>query len=176
MKKLYTLAIAAGLTFALTGCTSSTSLSTASTDKDKDGIVDIQDQCPMTITGTKVSKDGCKIYETAIDLNEYKLCNVNANGIETVIATAKKYNTIAVAHKVEFMRFGASTSAYIKGVDEAIKSGSDTANVKQKKKVVKFDTSYAAQRACKFAVAALKLEAQSKLNWKDAVPGDGYKY
>ena len=58
MKKLYSMTIAAGLALALSGCTGNAGLSTASTDKDKDGITDIQDQCPNTVAGTKVSADG----------------------------------------------------------------------------------------------------------------------
>jgi len=109
--------------------------------------------------------------DSLMSLNVAKVCDVKNNGIKKVLATAKKYNKIAVKHQVEFMRFGASTTAYIKGIDAAIKSGSSTANVKQKKKVVKFDINYATTRACKFALSALQQEVEAK-----AVPGDGFKY
>ena len=110
------------------------------------------------------------------DVNTKQVCSVEKNGLESVLATAKKYNKIAVADQVEFMRFGASTSAYIKGVEAAIKSGSKTTHVKQKKKVRKFDTNFATWRACTFAVSSLQLAEKSKQNWRQAVPGDGLKY
>jgi len=109
-------------------------------------------------------------------LDVTKVCSIKENGLKQVLATAKTYNKIAVKHQVEFMRFGASTTAYIKGIDAAIKSGSSTANVKQKKKVVKFDINYATTRACKFALSALQQEIEAKSTWRLAVPGDGFKY
>ena len=175
MKKLYSLTIAAGLALALAGCAGNNA-STPSGDKDGDGVANISDQCPNTPAGTKVSKDGCKIYTSVLDLNVKEVCNVKANGLESVLAVAKKYNPTAVKHKVEFMRFGASTSAYIKGAEAAIKSGSAKANVKQKKKVVSMPTTYATWRACTFAVSALQQEAEAKSTWRLAVPGDGFKY
>jgi len=175
MKKLYSITIAAGLALALSGCAGNNA-STPSGDKDGDGVANISDQCPNTLAGTKVSKDGCKIYTSVLDLDVHKVCSVKDNGLESVLAIAKKYNPMAVKHQVEFMRFGASTTAYIKGAEAAIKSGSATANIKQKKKVVKMDTNYATWRACTFAVTALQQEAESGKNWRESVPGDGFKY
>ncbi len=182
MKKLYSITIAAGLALALTGCTgTSTSLATASTDKDKDGIMDISDQCPNTAAGTKVSQDGCKIYTSILDINEKEVCSVDKNGIETVIATAAKYNKTAMANGVEFKRLGMNNSQYISGVNAALKSGAKKVVLLNKKgkpdkKLKPVTVKYAAQRACKFAIAALTQEAEGKKNWRLSVPGDGFKY
>ncbi|MEA3315214.1 MAG: hypothetical protein U9Q30_05105 [Campylobacterota bacterium] len=180
MKKLYSMAIIAGLALSLSGCTTSgsnmTSLSTAKTDKDKDGVMDISDQCPNTVAGTTVSKDGCKIYTSVLDLNERELCDVKANGVEVVLATASKYNKIAKEHNVEFKRQGVTTSTYIDAAKEAIASGKKIVHPKGDKTKKDFTVEYVAQRACKFAIGALVLEAEGKKNWREAVPGDGYKY
>ncbi len=115
-----------------------------------------------------------KVDVNTIDVK--KVCDVKANGLANVLAQAKLYNPTAVKHKVEFMRFGASTRAYIKGAEAAIKSGSATANIKQKKKVVKMKTDYATWRACSFAIRALQQEHEAKSTWRKSVPGDGFKY
>ncbi|MEA3498332.1 MAG: hypothetical protein U9R16_04650 [Campylobacterota bacterium] len=180
MKKLFSITIAAGLALALTGCTGSgAALSTANTDKDKDGVMDISDQCPNTVAGTKVSKDGCKIYTSVLDLNERELCSIEKNGVETVLATAKKYNAVAKKHGVEFRRQGVNNSSAITAVEEALKTGKKTVNpMTNKKKASKktFTVEYATQRACKFAISALVLEAEGKTNWREALPGGEYKY
>lgn len=180
MKKLYSIAIIAGLALSLSGCTTTSSnmnsLSTAHTDNDKDGVMDISDQCPNTLPGTTVSKDGCKIYTSVLDLNEKELCDVKANGVEAVLATATKYNKTAKEHGVEFKRQGSTTSAYIDGAKKAIASGKKIVHPKGDKTKKDFTVEYAAQRACKFAIGALVLEAEGKTNWREAVPGDGFKY
>jgi len=180
MRKLYSITIAAGLAFALTGCMGgSAALSTASTDKDKDGVMDISDQCPNTPIGTKVSKDGCAIYTSILDLDVKKVCNIKTNGIENVIKTAKKYNKIAIEHGVEFRRLNVNNSDLIVSVEEALKTGAkevNPLNFKKKLSKTKLPTDYAAVRACKFAITALTLEEEGKSNWREVVPGDGFKY
>ncbi len=54
-------------------------------------------------------------------LDVKKECNVEANGVEKVIATASKYNEIAVKNNVEFMRLGMKTSQYIEAVNTSLK-------------------------------------------------------
>ncbi|MEA3513551.1 MAG: hypothetical protein U9R37_08095 [Campylobacterota bacterium] len=186
MKKLYSILAATGLALALQGCTggSSSALSTASTDKDKDGVVDISDQCPNTISGSKVDGNGCMIYTSIMDVDVRKVCDIKTNGIESVIATAKKYNAIAIKNDVEFRRLNVNNSDLITSVEEAIKTGAKEVNPlhfkskpnKVKKSKTKFSTEYGANRACKFAISALTQEAEGKKNWREAVPGDGYKY
>jgi hypothetical protein len=183
MKKLYSMTIAAGLALALAGCTGN-NVSTPSGDKDGDGVANISDQCPNTLAGTKVSKDGCKIYTSILDLDVRKVCNVEANGIETVLATAKKYNTIAKKHGVEYRRLNVNNSALIASVDEALKSGAKMVNPvhfkskpnKIKRSKTKLPVAYAAERSCKFAISALTQDVEAQTTWRDAVPGDGYKY
>jgi len=112
-------------------------------------------------------------------LDEKKLCDVKANGIENVLATAVKYNKIAKEHGVEFKRLGMTNTQYIDGTTEAIKTGGKKVVLLNKKgKATKNSVSveYAAVRACKFAVSALILEAEGKNTWRAAVPGDGFKY
>uniref|UniRef100_UPI004047AB95 hypothetical protein n=1 Tax=Aliarcobacter sp. TaxID=2321116 RepID=UPI004047AB95 len=112
------------------------------------------------------------------NLDVKKECNVEANGIEKVLATATKYNEIAVKNKVEFMRLGMKASQYIEAVDAAIKSGSkniDIVDVK-KKKTGEVTVEFGAWRACSFAISALTQQEEGKKTWRLAVPGDGYKY
>ncbi|VAY87767.1 hypothetical protein MNB_ARC-1_75 [hydrothermal vent metagenome] len=109
-------------------------------------------------------------------VNVKKVCDVKKNGVKAVLAQAKLYNPIAVKHQVEFMRFGATASEYIRATSEAIKNNSSTANVKQKKKVVKMKLEYTAWRACTFSIRALQQENEANMHYKKAIPGDGYKY
>jgi len=112
-------------------------------------------------------------------LNEKTLCDVNANGIENVLATAAKYNKIAKANGVEFKRLGMTNTQYIDETNKALKSGAKKVVLLNKKgKATKNSVSveYATQRACKFAVSALTQAQDGKNTWKAAVPGDGFKY
>jgi hypothetical protein len=98
-------------------------------------------------------------------LDVKKECNVEANGIEKVIATAAKYNEIAVKNKIEFMRFGMQTSEYIEAVNTAGKKKTGDATIE-----------FGAWRACSFAISALTQDEEGKKTWRASVPGDGYKY
>ncbi len=111
-------------------------------------------------------------------LDVKKECNVEANGIEKVIATATKYNEIAVKNKVEFMRLGMKASQYIEAVNGAIKSGSANIDIVDDKKVKTEEATaaFGAWRACSFAIGAVMQEEEGKKTWRASVPGDGYKY
>ena len=111
-------------------------------------------------------------------LDVKKECNVEANGVEKVLATATKYNEIAVKNKVEFMRLGMKASQYIEAVDAALKSGAKTIDIvdDKKKKTADATIEYGAWRACTFAISALTQEEEAKKTWKLASPSDGYKY
>ena len=138
--------------------------------------------------GLALALSGCgNEASTPVDpmtLDVKKLCDVKANGIENVIATAKKHNATAKKHGVEFRRLNVNNSDLIASVEEAIKTGAKTVNPvhykskakKIKKSKTKLATGYAATRACKFAISALTQEAVAKTTWRLAVPGDGYKY
>jgi len=147
MKKLYTLTLAAGLAIGLTACTGGANAPTK--------MVTIADAMKIDVT---------------------KTCNAEVNGAQNVLDVAKKFNPLAVKKQVQFMRFGAKTSEYIRATQEAIDKGSKTASVKQKKKTVKFETNYAANRACKFAVRALQQNHEAQTSWHQAVPGDKFTY
>jgi len=110
-------------------------------------------------------------------LDVAKVCNVEKNGLASVLAKAKVYNKIAVKHQVEFRRLGVTNSKAIQGIEAAIKKGSKTIQVVgNKKKIQKYDLDYATQRACKFAIRALQQENEANTAWRLAVPGDGFKY
>ncbi len=112
-------------------------------------------------------------------MNEKAMCDVKANGIEKVVATAKKYNEEAKAKKVEFRKQGVNNTDLIIAVEEGIKAGAKEVNPldfkgKQSKTVI--DINYGAERACKFAISALNQAEEGKKTWKMFMPGDGYKY
>ena len=111
-------------------------------------------------------------------LDVKKECNVEVNGVEKVLATATKYNEIAIKNKVEFMRFGMKTSQYIEAVDAALKSGAKTIEIvdDKKKKTGDATIEFASWRACAFAISALTQDEEAKKTWRASVPGDGYKY
>lgn len=137
--------------------------------------------------GLALALTGCGGPSAPVDpmtLDVKKLCNVKANGIENVIATAKQHNATAKKHGVEFRRLNVNNSDLIASVEEAIKTGAKEVNPvhfksnakKIKKSKTKLKTEYAAERACKFAISALTQEAEGKSSWRLAVPGDGFKY
>ena len=111
-------------------------------------------------------------------LDVKKECNVEANGVEKVLATASKYNEIAIIHNVEFMRLGMKASQYIDAVNNSLKSGSKTIDIvdAKGKKTEEATIEFGAWRACHFAISALVQEEEAKTTWRQAVPGDGYKY
>lgn len=109
-----------------------------------------------------------------------KMCDVKANGIEKVIATANKYNAEAKKKGLEFRRLNVNNSDLIKSVEEALKTGAKEVNPMHFKgktrSKTKLATDYAAWRACTFAISALTQAEEAKKSWRLAVPGDGYKY
>ena len=119
------------------------------------------------------------VAKPASTLNIKDVCSIEKNGINTVLDTATTYNAIAKKHGVEYRRLGMTTSQYIDGAKAAVKSGAKKVVLLDKKaKPTKksVSTEYAAWRGCTFAVSALQLEAQAKNNWREAVPGDKFKY
>ncbi|WP_419764835.1 MAG: hypothetical protein ACNI28_00335 [Arcobacter sp.] len=114
---------------------------------------------------------------TKLDLNT--VCSVEKSGIKSVIETASTYNAVAQAKGLEFRRLGVNNSALIASVEEAIKTGAKEVNpndFKGKTSKTKLETTFAAERACRFAVVALIQANEAKSAWKDAVPGMGLKY
>jgi len=107
-----------------------------------------------------------------------KVCDVNKNGIQSVLNMASKYNKIAKKEGLEFMRLGMKTSQYISGTQKSIKNGLATVDIlnKKKKKTGTVTTQYAAWRACSFAITALQQAKDAKTTWRLATPGDGYVY
>jgi len=111
-------------------------------------------------------------------LDVKKECNVEANGVEKVIATAAKYNEIAVKHQVEFMRLGMKASQYLEAVNNSLKNGLKTIDIvdAKGKKTEEATIEFGAWRACSFAIGAVVQEEEAKTTWKLASPSDGYKY
>lgn len=116
---------------------------------------------------------------SAFKADEKALCNVSANGIAKVLATAKEYNAVAKKEGVEFRRLGVNNSALIEATEAAVKAGAKEVtalDTKGKPSKETLETNFAAERACKFAISALAQKEYGKTNWRLAVPGDGYKY
>ena len=133
------------------------------------------------VTATALLTSGFVVSVNASEISKLdvkKECNVEANGVEKVLATASKYNEIAIKHNVEFMRLGMKASQYIEAVDAALKSGAKTIDIvdDKKKKTADATIEYGAWRACTFAISALTQEEEAKKTWKLASPSDGYKY
>jgi len=109
-----------------------------------------------------------------------KVCDVQANGLDKVLATAAMYNAEAVKLGIEFKRLGVTNSNYVKTTTEAAKAKKKEVVLEYKKKgkvkKQKLATDYAAWRACSFAIRALQQKAEAESTWRLAVPGDGYKY
>ncbi|MBI3873936.1 MAG: hypothetical protein HY307_02855 [Arcobacter sp.] len=152
MKKLYTLTVSAGLALILSGCGASNSAAPSQAD-------------------VKASD--------AYDLDVTKVCDAKSTSAQAVLGLAKKFNPIAVKNGVEFMRFGMPASVYIAETQKAIDTNATEVVLLDKDgKATKNTMSIndAANRACKFAITALKDSHASSTEWKLAVPGDGYQY
>ena len=107
-------------------------------------------------------------------------CDVKKNGVEKVLALAKKYNPEAVKKGIEFKRLGVRNSVAIKAIEKALKDKKKEVVVEVKKKgkvkKQKFPLDFAVTRACKFAIAALQYDEEAKKTYRLAIPGDGFKY
>ena len=127
-----------------------------------------------------LSLANASLSEDAAKLDVKKVCDVKANGLDKVLAVAKKFNPEAIKLDIEFKRLGIKNREYIKALEAAVKAKSKETVIKYKKKgkekTKKFPTDYAAWRSCTFAVRALQLHEEGKKTWKLAVPGDGFKY
>jgi len=120
------------------------------------------------------------LLKEAAALDVKKVCDVKANGIDAVLATAAKYNAEAVKLGVEFKRLGVTNSNYIKMTTAAAKAKQKEVVLEYKKKgkikKQKLATDYAAWRACSFAIRGLQQKVEAEETWRLAVPGDGFKY
>ena len=129
------------------------------------------------LVNANASHHGEKSNYSKIDVE--KVCNVKTNGIKKVIASAKKYNDIAIKKGLEFRRLTVNNSGLIASVEEAIETKAKMVNPKSfkgKPSKTKLETNFAAHRSCKFAIRALQQAEEAKSTWRLAIPGDGYKY
>ena len=133
-----------------------------------------------TIGAFAITSINADVLSDAAALDVKKVCDVKANGLDKVLATAATYNKEAKAQGVEFKRLGITNSNYIDATTQAAKAKSKETVIKYKKKgkekTKKFATDYAAWRACSFAVRALQEKVEAEKTWSLAVPGDGFKY
>ena len=159
MKKIYTIAVASTLALSLAGCaTNSANSSVAKVD--------------ITRT-TKITP------AIASKLDARDVCNVKKRGITEVILNARIYNNIAKKDGVEYRRLGVNNTDLIKSVEAALVSGAKVVNPKDHKgkpSKTKLDVNFAAWRACTFGLNALQSEYEAQTTYKDAIPGDGFKY
>jgi len=130
----------------------------------------------LTLSIVGFSLANASLLDEAAKLDVKKVCDVKANGLEKVIAVAKKFNPEAVKLGVEFKRLGIKNREYIKYTNEAIKAKKKETVIKYKnkgkEKTKKFATNYAAWRACTFAVRALQQVKEAEKTWRLAVPGN----
>lgn len=112
----------------------------------------------------------------AIKLDVKTACNPNM-GPKALLQTAKKFNPIAVKNEVEFMRFKVTNSQAIIETEKALKAGKSEVALLKKKKYTLTSVKDAAWRTCVFAIRALQMKAYADAgHYKDAIPGDGFKY
>ncbi len=154
-------------------------LLTVQTSEDKESIMKLTKTILLTIGfGASLLHAGLVADATKLDVK--KVCDVNANGIMSVLETAAKYNPEAIKLGLEFKRLGVTNSNYIKTTTAAAKAKKKEVVLEYKKKGKikkhKMATDYAAWRACSFAIRALQQKVEAEDTWRLAVPGDGFKY
>lgn len=101
-------------------------------------------------------------------------CNVAEKGIETVLATAKKYQAISTEKGLEYRRLGVNNTDLIKAIEIRLETGDKIVKPldhKGKKSKTELKIDFATERACKFAINSLQNAAEGKKTWKNAVPG-----
>jgi len=112
--------------------------------------------------------------QQAAALDVKTACNPSM-GAKALLATAKKFNPIAVKNDAEFMRFGVTNTAAIKATEEAMKAGKTEVALLKKKKYALTSVDDAAWRTCVFAIRSLQMAANVN-GYHDAVPGDKFTY
>jgi hypothetical protein len=110
----------------------------------------------------------------AAKLDVKTACNPSM-GAKALLATAKKFNPIAVKNEIEFMRFGVTNSAAIKATEEAMKAGKTEVALLKKKKYTLTSVDDAAWRTCMFAIRPLQMAANVN-GYHEAIPGDKFTY
>ncbi len=163
MKKIYNTILISGVSLLFVACGSVASN-------------DVADKAQTALKKVKVVTISPK---EAMKVDVKKACDVKANGIEKVLATASLYNAGAKELGIEFKRLGMTTTQYINETKKALKSASKEVTLldkKGKKTKNKVSTEYAAWRACTFAIRALQQKEEAESSWRLAVPGDGFKY
>ena len=128
----------------------------------------------FTLLGCTGNNMGTASIKEAASLDVRTVCNPSL-GSKALLATAKKFNPIAVKNHIEFMRFGVTTSAAIKATEEAMKAGKTEVALLKKKKYALTSVKDAAWRTCVFAIRPLQMAANTN-GYHDAIPGDKFTY
>jgi len=150
MRKIYTIALASTVALSLIGCGK-------------------QVEAPKVNKVVKVD-----LIKEAAALDVRVACNSDLY-TKTLLATAKKFNPIAVKNQIEFMRFGVTNSAAIKAIEEAMKAGKTEVALLKKKKYTLTSVNDAAWRTCVFAIRPLQMAANVN-GYHEAIPGDKFTY
>jgi hypothetical protein len=177
MKNIYTLTVSAGLALLLAGCGAAPSTPEKPAAKASDSYA----------------------------LDVAVVCDAEKLGAQAVLDQAIKFNPIAKKAGLEFRRHAMDNTVLIEETQLAINAKEDIVNLLDDKKKKAFDkklekegksakdmdpkeykknfmtkvtlsTNDAATRACKFAIRALQQQHEAETQYKEAVPGMGYKY
>jgi len=112
--------------------------------------------------------------EDSLSIDTKVECNVAEKGIETVLATAKKYHKISKERGLEYRRLGVNNTDLIKAIEIRLETGDRVVkplDFKGKKSKTILDIDFATERTCKFAINSLQNAAEGKKTWRNAVPG-----
>jgi hypothetical protein len=128
----------------------------------------------FTLLGCAGGNTSTGSIKEAASLDVKTVCNPKL-GSKALLATAKKFNPIAVKNDIEFMRFGVTNTAAIKATEEALKAGKKEVALLKKKKYTLTSVEDAAWRTCVFAIRPLQMAANTE-GYHDAIPGDKFTY
>ena len=128
----------------------------------------------FTLLGCTTGNTGTASIKEAAALDVRTVCNPSL-GSKALLATAKKFNPIAVKNHIEFMRFGVTNTMAINATEEAMKAGKTEVALLKKKKYALTSVKDAAWRTCVFAIRPLQMAANTD-GYHDAIPGDKFTY
>ena len=128
----------------------------------------------LTLFGCAGNNTSTGSIKQAATLDVKTACNPTM-GAEALLATAKKFNPVAVKNDIEFMRFGVTNSKAIKVTEEALKAGKKEVALLKKKKYTLTSVEDAAWRTCVFAIRPLQMAANTE-GYHEAIPGDKFTY
>ena len=129
----------------------------------------------LTLIGCTGATANVPSVQSAAKLDVKTACNPNMSVAEH-LATAKKFNPLAVNLEIEFQRFKVPNSKAIAAIEKTIKEGKTEVALLKKQKYTLTSVKDAAWRTCVFAIRPLQLHHQAKTTTPLAIPGHGFKY